>query len=144
MGLMRDNGCGKGAPKQEESMKTVAIAAAASLLAASLAHAAESPSSGPSPAAPAGNVCLWTYQIDHTSVPDENTIVFHMIGGKTWVNKLAGPCPGLKFHGFTYVVRGSGEICGNQQSIRVLQTGAVCLLGPFTPGGEPPASGKTP
>ncbi len=123
-------------------MKAMAITAVAAMLATGPALAKGTPPSAPAPAPPAGNVCLWTYQIDHTSVPDENTIVFHMVGGKTWVNKLLGSCSGLKFHGFTYVVRGPGEICGNQQSIRVLNTGAVCLLGPFTPGDAKPVPGQ--
>ena len=101
----------------------------------------------PSPASSntqTGNVCLWTYQIDHTTVPDENTIVFHMLGGKTWINKLATRCTGLKFYGFRYDVNGSREICGNLQTIRVLNTGTVCLLGPFTPGNAKPDSDHAP
>jgi hypothetical protein len=92
---------------------------------------------GIAPATPAPQtICLDTYRIDHTDVPDESTIVFHMRGGKTWVNKLPVRCSGLRFHGFSYVVRGPNEICGNLQSIRVLETGNYCLLGPFTPAPE--------
>jgi hypothetical protein len=91
---------------------------------------------------PQTNVCLYTYLIDNTETPDESTIVFHMKDGKSWTNKLPRRCPGLRFHGFSYVVRGNNEICGNLQSIRVLQTGNVCLLGPFTPSEtKPPATG---
>jgi hypothetical protein len=40
-------------------------------------------------------------------------------------------CPGLRFDGFSYVVR-ADEICDDLQSIRVLRTHSVCLLGAFT------------
>lgn len=86
-------------------------------------------------------VCLQTYLIDHTDVPDNNTIIFHMRDGKTWTNKLIGTCSGLRFHGFSYIVRGNDEICSNLQSIRVLETGSVCLLGEFVPA---PANAPAP
>ncbi len=89
---------------------------------------------------PQSNVCLYTYLIDRTDVPDEGTIVFHMKDGKTWTNKLSGACPGLRFHGFSYIVRGNNEICGNLQSIRVLETGSVCALGPFVPSETQPSA----
>lgn len=94
---------------------------------------------------PQTNVCLYTYLIDRTDIPDESTIVFHMKDRKIWTNKLPRRCPGLRFHGFSYVVRGNNEICGNLQSIRVLETGNVCLLGPFVPGEtKPPATDGAP
>jgi hypothetical protein len=79
----------------------------------------------------AGKTCLWTYQIDYTDVPDERTIVFHMKGGEVWTSKLPRRCPGIRFHGFSYVVRGNDQLCGGLDSIRVLKTGSVCQLGPF-------------
>ena len=115
-------------------MRPVAIALFGALLNAALiasASAADAASAGHP-----GTICIKTYEIDHTSTPDESTIVFHMLGGKTWVNKLASPCSGLKFNGFSYEVSGPRELCGNQGTIHVLHTGAVCLLGPFTPGEE--------
>jgi non-ribosomal peptide synthetase component E (peptide arylation enzyme) len=125
-------------------MKAMAIAITGAILGVTAANADDAPArTSPATALPR-NVCLWTYQIDHTSVPDENTIVFHMKGGETWVNKLANRCSGLKFYGFSYDVRGPSEICGNQQSIRVLKTGAVCLLGPFTQGEVKPVPAATP
>jgi hypothetical protein len=77
------------------------------------------------------NVCLQTIEIDHTSVPDARTILFHMKGGEIWKSTLVADCPELKFNGFEYVSQPPGEICGKFQSIRVLRSGAVCLLGPF-------------
>jgi hypothetical protein len=115
-------------------MKPILIAIIGAILSVTAANADDAPVRTAPSTAQTRNVCLWTYQIDHTSVPDENTIVFHMKGGEIWVNKLVSMCPGLKFYGFGYDVHGPSEICGNQQSIRVLKTGAVCLLGPFTQG----------
>lgn len=115
-------------------MKAILIAIIGAVLGATAANADDAPARTAPSTAQTRNICLWTYQIDHTSVPDENTIVFHMKSGETWVNKLVSQCSGLKFNGFSYDVRGPSEICGNEQSIRVLRTGAVCLLGPFTQG----------
>jgi len=83
--------------------------------------------------------CLWTYRIDHTHVVDARTVEFHMKDGKIWTNRLKGPCPGLLFHGFSYVTH-SDEICSNAVPIRVVTTGEVCALGEFTPGPPPPAN----
>lgn len=101
-----------------------------------------SPVQAASDSQPQTSVCLYTYLINDTETPDESTIIFHMKDGKSWTNKLPRRCPGLRFHGFSYVVRGNNEICGNLQSIRVLETGNVCLLGPFVPSEtNPPATG---
>lgn len=83
------------------------------------------------------NVCLWTYLIDHTTTVDKSTILFHMRNGKIWKNTLVQPCPGLLFHGFAYVTR-DGQICSNMQSIMVLETHQVCMLGAFEPYTPPP------
>lgn len=102
-----------------------------------------SPLQAASDSQPQASVCLYTYLINDTETPDESTIIFRMKDGKSWTNKLPRRCPGLRFHGFSYVVRGNNEICGNLQSIRVLETGNVCLLGPFVPSEtKPPATGS--
>ena len=91
----------------------------------------------PPPPAQSGSRCINPSSIDHTKVLDDNTILFYLHGGETLRNTLLDKCIGLRLstRGFTYVVRG-GEICGNLQSIKVNDTGAICQLGPFTP--EPP------
>ena len=78
--------------------------------------------------------CVNVAWIDHTEVPDDSTILFHLKGGKTLKNTLISRCVGLRLasRGFTYVAR-NDEVCGNLQSIRVNDTGEVCLLGPFSP-----------
>jgi hypothetical protein len=60
-----------------------------------------------------------------------------MRDGKVWRNTLRAPCPNLKFeHAFSQTVSG-GQICANQQLIRVQQTGNFCALGDFTLIGSP-------
>ena len=81
--------------------------------------------------AEAGPVCLKTYLIDRTKVVDAKTIDFRMRDGTVYRNLLRTSCPGLRFDGFSYVVH-ADEICDNLQSIRVLRSHSVCLLGAFT------------
>jgi hypothetical protein len=102
------------------------VAIAAALAALSVASSAD--------AAP---VCLSSYLIQNTTVPDARTILFHMRDGTTWRNALKNYCPDLKLFGFVYVVPGTSEVCENQLAIQVLRTGTTCLLGGFTR--EPPA-----
>ena len=91
----------------------------------------------PASAAP---VCLRTYMIQDTKIVDARTIDFHMRNGTVYRNALPSPCDGLRFDGFVYRVR-ADEICDNAQSIRVLRSGQVCLLGAFT---KLPPAPKTP
>jgi hypothetical protein len=99
-------------------MKSLTFAAAAFALAAASATAAP--------------VCLDSQRIDHTNVPDARHIVFYMQDGSQWSNELKGACPGLKFNGFIYRPFADRQICENMQTIRVIQTRSVCMLGSFT------------
>lgn len=101
--------------------------AAASALAAIIATSSASASS----------VCLESFQIRNTTIVNPRTILFHMNDGTTWRNTLKNACPDLTFHGFVYVLHGLDEVCDNAVSIRVLESGEICLLGQFTR--EPPA-----
>lgn len=91
-------------------------------------------------AAQAG-VCIHTREIV-SSVPNENTtgILFKMRDGKVWRNDLRGTCPGLKYNGFTWALRNTDLVCDQQESIQVINSGEVCLLGAFksvTPSSAP-------
>lgn len=83
------------------------------------------------------SVCIRSYDIDHTSIPDDNTIIFHMRNHKAFKNTLVARCVGLRNNtqGFTYSPTdpGTDEICSNLFTIRVNDTGQVCLPGAFTP-----------
>jgi len=47
------------------------------------------------------------------------------------VNHLQGVCSDLRFEGFVWVLRGTDDICENQQSLKVIRSGQTCLLGKF-------------
>jgi hypothetical protein len=79
----------------------------------------------------AGNTCIRTTLIDHTKAPDDRTIIFAMKNGAVYQSTLPTICPQLSFNGFSYVATPPDQICGNLQSIRVIRTGSVCLLGPL-------------
>ena len=84
-------------------------------------------------AAPPGNVCIRTLDIDHTKAPDNRTILFYMKDGKVWSATLTSYCPELVFNGFVYGPTPPDNICGNMQTIRVIRTGAICEMGPLVP-----------
>jgi len=120
-------------------MKIALIALAISLGGSGWAVAAET---SQSPMTKSNAVCLDAGHIDHTTVVDGQTILFYMRGGKIWKNTLPEPCPGLKFErAFSEEINGD-VICSSMQMIRVMHTGAMCSLGPFTPY-TPPASAAT-
>jgi hypothetical protein len=82
----------------------------------------------------ADNICLRTRDIVSADSKDGKTLTFKMRDGRTLVNHLKGVCPDLKFNGFNWVVRGgTEEVCENMQSLRVLQSGQICVLGKFDP-----------
>lgn len=114
----------------------LAIAASFALLSGVAAVSAQ-------PAAPANPpVCLrldMPKNIDHTHVVDDRTVLFYMRDGKIWKNTLKSPCPGLLFHGFSFLTH-YPEVCSNAQGIQVLVTGQVCSLGEFTPYQAPSPS----
>jgi hypothetical protein len=79
------------------------------------------------------SVCFPSYQIDHTSIPDDQTILFHMRGHKVYKANVINKCVGLSINsrGFTYspTIPGSNQICSNLLTIRVNDTGQTCLIG---------------
>ena len=82
-------------------------------------------------------VCIPAYQIDHTEVPNDNTILFYMRGHKLYKADIINKCVGLSINnrGFTYSPTdpGSDEICSNLLTIRLNDTGQTCLVGDITP-----------
>ncbi len=51
------------------------------------------------PPEPRERHCLWMPQLDHIEIVDDFTLVFHMHGGKKYVNVLPYRCAGLKRRG---------------------------------------------
>ena len=103
---------------------TIAAVVGIALWAASPAMA--QPGAGAGTTTGGGNVCLWTYMIDHTHVVNPRTVLFYTRDGHVWRNDLKSPCPGLDFHGFSFVSR-SDQICSNAVGI----TAAPATLGRF-------------
>jgi len=107
-------------------MKKIAILSA--LLMAGAAFAAPAAQAqdhgGPAPR------CLRSEYIDRTDVVNPKEILFRMKDGTVYRSDLRTPCTGLRFNGFVYVTS-MDEVCGGSQSIRVLRTNQVCVLGKF-------------
>jgi len=82
-----------------------------------------------SPAAAA--MCVQSRDILSTNSKDGKLMTFKMRDGRVLVNHLQGTCSDLKFEGFVWVLRGTDDICENQQSLKVLRSGQVCVLGKF-------------
>ena len=77
-------------------------------------------------------VCIDSYRIDHTDIPDDSTIIFVMRDRTRYRAALINGCPGLRAdpRGFTYApIPGSNQICADLQSIRLNTYGGVCLIG---------------
>lgn len=112
-------------------------------LVAGLAIAASLPAAAQTtPAAPSPRVCLNNQDVESATSNDGKTMIFKMRNGQTYINRLRGSCPGLRFNGFIWELRGINDICENQQTLRVIQSGEVCMLGKFDPplprGVKPP------
>jgi hypothetical protein len=90
--------------------------------------------------------CIESRDIVSSKSDDGKVMVFKMRNGQTYVNHLQGICSNLRFNGFVWVLRsGDTKVCENQQSLRVLQSGQVCVLGKFDPPTmkQPPVSKGT-
>lgn len=87
-------------------------------------------------------VCLASYMIDHTDIPDDSTILFTMRDHTVYRNHLDHPCFGLRLdtRGFTYEPTdpGSDTICSNLVLIRTNTDHLTCALGEFVKVGGPP------
>lgn len=116
-------------------MRTFAVA---SVLAAFVAvPVVAQPAPTPAPTTGVGPVCLHPFStptdtINHTHVLDPQHVLFYMRDGKVWLNTLKGRCPGLMFHGFSFVTP-EDDVCANSTPIKVIESGETCTLGPFTP-----------
>ena len=83
------------------------------------------------------SVCLQADEVDHTHVLNDHQILFYMRGKKVWLNTLRARCITLPVQeGFVWS-SAFPEYCANAESIRVVRSGEVCLLGEFTPYEKP-------
>ena len=91
-------------------------------------------------ASAAPSKCVAIRDIQSVKSDDGKILTFTMKNGQVLYNHLQGTCSQLKFNGFEWVIHGGQEVCENQQSLRVLQSGQVCVLGKF--GAPPPPKVK--
>lgn len=97
----------------------------------------------PATTSASAGICLHERDIKSTMPsPDGKTLTMVMRDGKVWQNRLQGACPDLKFRGFAWVIRGPEGVCENSQSLKVLESGQVCVLGKFTPVKSAPRGTK--
>ena len=79
------------------------------------------------------NVCINVRNIaSSTPNKDGSAITFTMRDGKVWRNDLQGKCPDLRFEGFSWALPIGTDVCEREQSIRVIQSPQICMLGKFT------------
>jgi hypothetical protein len=76
-------------------------------------------------------MCVQSRDIQGTDSKDGKLLTFRMRDGRVLVNHLQGVCSDLRFEGFEWVLHGTDDICENQQSLKVLRSGQICILGKF-------------
>ena len=77
-------------------------------------------------------VCIPTYQIDHTDVPDDTAIIITMNNRSVYRAKVRGDCVGLSTdtRGYTWEPNpGTDDICANLFTIRLNTSHSICLMG---------------
>lgn len=90
--------------------------------------------------------CIDLIRIDRSEVVDDQTILFHMKGGKIWKNTLPYKCPRLGFEKAFSHKTSINRLC-SVDTITVLDTtaripGASCGLGKFEAYTPPPKGEK--
>lgn len=110
----------RGANRMEETMKILTAA----LVLAGVALMAQQASA---------RICIDTRDIIGTHSDDGKTLVFRLRDGTSRVNHLQGTCSDLRFNGFAWTIHGPEEVCEGQQSLHVLQSPQICVLGKFDP-----------
>ena len=98
-------------------MKKIIVTAIALMVAAALPASA--------------TMCVQSRDIEGTNSKDGKLLTFRMRDGRVLVNHLQGTCSDLRFEGFSWILRGTDDVCENQQSLRVLRSGQICILGKF-------------
>ena len=84
-------------------------------------------------------MCVQSRDIQGTNSKDGKLLTFRMKDGRVLVNHLQGVCSDLRFEGFVWVLHGTDDICENQQSLQVIRSGQICILGKFDVVKDKPA-----
>ena len=88
----------------------------------------------------AANMCVQSRDIVSANSKDGKLMTFRMRDGRILVNHLQGVCSDLKYEGFSWIIHGTDEVCENQQTLRVLRSGQICVLGKFDVVKDKPAA----
>ena len=88
------------------------------------------------------HVCLPSRDVESATSKDGKLMTFKMRDGRVLVNHLQGICSDLRYEGFVWELPGTGDVCENQQSLRVLRSGQSCLLGRFELIKDKPSKNK--
>jgi len=80
--------------------------------------------------------CISISRIRNIEVVDDQTILFHMAGNKTWVNRLPFPLHGLKFEGGIHYETSLTRLCDKDIITVIRRPGTTGPLGLFTPYSE--------
>lgn len=76
-------------------------------------------------------MCVQSRDILSTDSKDGKLMTFKMRDGSVLVNHLKGTCTDLRYEGFIWELRGTDDICENQQTLKVIRSGQICMLGKF-------------
>ena len=118
------------------SIQSIVPRGKAALIAAAAFFASTAPALA-DPAKQSSDVCIDATEIDHTHVLNNRQVLFYMKDRKIWLNTLRNICTTLPVQEAFVLPTGFSTFCANAQSITVLNTRQVCLLGQFTPYEKP-------
>ena len=76
--------------------------------------------------------CILISEIKNIEVIDDQTIRFHMLGNKTWENRLPFPIQGLKFEGGIQYETSLAKLCDKDIITVLRRHGTTGSLGRFT------------
>jgi hypothetical protein len=88
----------------------------------------------------AATTCVHVRDILSTHSDDGKLMTFRMRDGRVLVNHLQGICTDLRFEGFVWRVPGTEDICEREQSLKVIHSGQICILGKFEEVKDKPAT----
>jgi hypothetical protein len=86
------------------------------------------------------NKCVLVRDIISTHSDDGKLMTFRMRDGRVLVNHLQGICTDLRYYGFVWSVPGTEDICEREESLKVLHSGQICILGKFEEVKDKPAT----
>lgn len=84
--------------------------------------------------------CIESHRIRNIRFRDDETAIIQVTGGKQVLMTLERRCPGIRSRGFLHQTR-INRLC-TSDSLRVIDTGSICMIRDFTPFLEDTADEK--